>query len=90
MVAWTLCSVNIPSEHMFSQTNAVGTTTGHDVNKSGIVTMFYGRRDKAPLAEGFPAAIACELREIIQWNRKGPSLYGLKWQREAHLAARPR
>jgi len=49
MVAWALCSVNIPSELMLSQTNHAGTKSGHEVDKSGISTTFYGELDKASL-----------------------------------------
>ena len=69
-------SVNVPSEDMLSQTNYVGTTTGHEVDKSGIFTVFYGKIGKAPLIEECLAAMECELIDSMDFRGKNDLLIG--------------
>jgi flavin reductase (DIM6/NTAB) family NADH-FMN oxidoreductase RutF len=69
-------SVNIPSKDMLPQTNHVGTSTGHEVDKSEMFAVFYGKLGKAPLIQDCPAAIECELLESMDFGGKNDLLIG--------------
>lgn len=63
-------SVNIPSKQMLAQTDYLGVVSGRTVDKSNVMTVFYGRRDDAPCLLECPLNYVCKLIQHIPINEK--------------------
>jgi flavin reductase (DIM6/NTAB) family NADH-FMN oxidoreductase RutF len=62
-------SVNIPSEDLVKKTNACGSKSGRDIDKSTLFDNFYGELKTAPMIRECPVNIECEVHEILNYDR---------------------
>lgn len=60
-------SVNIPTGSNVSAVDYCGINSGHDVDKSEVFSVSYGRLVTAPLADECPVSAECRLSKVIEF-----------------------
>ena len=58
--------LSFPSHHELETTDYLGMVSGRSTDKSGILPVFYGECDAAPMADGCPVAMECRLAETLE------------------------
>ncbi len=61
-------SVNIPSADMVKITDYCGIVSGHEVDKSGLFEVFYGKLGTAPMIRECPINLECRLVDVIDFE----------------------
>ena len=59
-------SINIPSKSMLEVTDYCGLVSGKTVDKSELFELFFGRVPTAPMIEGCPLTMECELVQTVE------------------------
>ena len=62
-------SVNMPNADVVAETDYVGIVSGKDTDKSDVFTSFYGKVDKAPMAEECPVNILVKLTDVYDLEK---------------------
>ncbi len=63
-------SINIPSDEMISQADAVGQLSGNDYDKSDTFEVFYGDNENAPMAKGSVISMECTLKNTVDITKR--------------------
>lgn len=58
-------SINVPSAGMVKEVDYCGITSGKNVDKSTLFTVFYGALKSAPLIEECPVNLECTVRQAL-------------------------
>ncbi len=58
-------SVNVPSVEMMRVTDYCGLNSGHNVDKSGLFSIFYGDLQTVPMIEECPVSLECRLVQVL-------------------------
>jgi flavin reductase (DIM6/NTAB) family NADH-FMN oxidoreductase RutF len=64
-------SLSIPSASMMKVTDYCGLVSGHNVDKSGLFKVFYGKLETAPMIEEAPLTMECRLIQNIDFEVDG-------------------
>lgn len=63
-------SINIPSQSLMAETDYLGVVSGHDTDKSKVMTVFYGRHPEAPCLAECPLNYVCKVIHHIEIKDK--------------------
>ena len=61
-------SVNIPGKNLVVETDYFGIVTGKSTDKSGILEVFYGASEDAPMLTACPVSMECRLDRVIDFE----------------------
>jgi flavin reductase (DIM6/NTAB) family NADH-FMN oxidoreductase RutF len=61
-------SVNIPSRSIMARADYLGVASGHTVDKSGTMTVFYGKRNDVPCVAEAPLNYVCRVLQHFDFN----------------------
>jgi flavin reductase (DIM6/NTAB) family NADH-FMN oxidoreductase RutF len=61
-------SVNVASRAIMAQTDYLGVVSGHNIDKSKVLTVFYGRHDNAPCLAECPLNYVCKVTHHVEIN----------------------
>lgn len=61
-------SVNIPGKNLVAETDYFGIVTGKTTDKSGLLDVFYGESENAPMLKDCPVTMECRLARTIDFN----------------------
>jgi flavin reductase (DIM6/NTAB) family NADH-FMN oxidoreductase RutF len=64
-------SLSIPSTSMMKVTDYCGLVSGHNVDKSDLFKVFYGKLETAPMIEEAPLTMECKLMQHIDFGVDG-------------------
>lgn len=63
-------SVNIPSRTIMAKADYLGVVSGHTTDKSGVMTVFFGREKSAPCLEECPLNYVCKVIHHVEIRDK--------------------
>ncbi len=61
-------SINIPGEDLVVETDYFGIVTGKNTDKSGVLEVFYGESDNAPMIKRCPVTMECRLARTFDFE----------------------
>lgn len=61
-------SVNIPGRDLVTETDYFGIMTGKTTDKEGIVDVFYGESENAPMIRACPVTMECRLHQTLDFD----------------------
>jgi flavin reductase (DIM6/NTAB) family NADH-FMN oxidoreductase RutF len=61
-------SINIPNGDLVVETDYFGIVTGKSTDKSGILEVFYGESENAPMIKRCPVTMECRLARTIDFD----------------------